>query len=60
MFRLLGISKIKGSTHTIYWLTNGTKKVTWTIHRPNEKKLKKYWKVAIELSINDNTSNPQI
>ena len=32
----------------------GTKKVTWAIYRPDEKKLKKYWKVGIELSINDN------
>ena len=38
----------------------GTKKVTWTIYRPDEKKVKKYWKVAIELSINDNTKIPQI
>ena len=32
-----------------------TKKVTRAIYRPCEKKLKKYWKVGIELSINKNT-----
>ena len=37
-----------------------TKKVTSTIYRPNEKKLKMFWKVGIELSINDNTKIPQI
>ena len=37
-----------------------TKKVTRAICGPDEKKLKKYWKVGIELSINDNTKSPQI
>ena len=32
--------------------------MTWAIYRPDEKKLKKYWKVGIELSINRNTINP--
>ena len=38
----------------------GTKKVTCAIYKPDEKKLKKYWKVGIELSINDNTKSPEI
>ena len=37
-----------------------TKKVTRAICGPDEKKLKKYWKVGIELSINDNTKSTQI
>ena len=37
-----------------------TKNVTWAIYRPDEKKLKGYCKVRIELSINDNTKSPQI
>ena len=34
--------------------------MTWTIYRPDEKKLKKYWKVGIELSINNNSKSHQI
>ena len=54
MLKLLDISKFKGSIHTIYWprkcdLSN-CKKNTW-------KRLKKYWRVGIELSINDNTKS---
>ena len=30
------------------------------IYRPDEKKLKKYWEVGIELPINDNTKSPHI
>ena len=52
MFKLLDISEIKGSTHTIYWPKKGTKKVTWAIYRPDGKKLRNC-KVGIELSIND-------
>ena len=37
-----------------------TKKVTRTIKRPDKKKLKMYWKVEIELSINDHTKSPKI
>ena len=37
-----------------------TKKVTWTIYRPDEKKLKKFLEVGIELPTNDNTKIPQI
>ena len=37
-----------------------TKKVTWAIYRPDEKKLKLHWKVGIELSINDNSKSHQI
>ena len=37
-----------------------TKKVTWATDRPNEEKLKKYWKVGIELSINGNAESPQM
>ena len=39
----------------------GTKKETWAIYRPDEKKAKKKsWKVGIELSINEKTKIPQI
>ena len=38
----------------------GTKKVTSAIYRSDEKKLKKFWKVGIELSIKDNTKISQI
>ena len=31
--------------------------MTWIIYRPDEKKLRKYWKVGIELSIHDNAIN---
>ena len=41
MVKLLDISEIKDSTHTINWPTKVTKKVTWAIYRPDEKKLKK-------------------
>ena len=37
-----------------------TKNVTWAIYNLDEKKLKGYCKVRIELSINDNTESPQI
>ena len=37
-----------------------TKKVTLVIYRPDKNNLKKYRKVGIELSINDNTKSPQI
>ena len=37
-----------------------TENVTWAIYKPDEKKLKGYFKVRIELSINDNTKSPQI
>ena len=59
MLKLLEISKIKDSTHTIYWIKKWLKndlsnlQTTW-------KKLKKYWKVGIELPINENTNSPQI
>ena len=33
------------------------KKVTSTIYKPDEKKLKKYWKLGIEFSINDNAKS---
>ena len=35
-------------------------KVTSAIFRLDEKNLKKYWKVEVELSINDNTKSLQI
>ena len=60
MFKLLEISQIKYSTHTIHWPKKQAKKVTWAIYRPDEKKLRKYWKVGISLSINDHTKIPQI
>ena len=41
MFKLLDISQIKGSTHIYTDRQKGTKKVTWAIYRPDEKKLKK-------------------
>ena len=59
MPKLLDISELKGSTHTIDQ-HKMTKKVTWAIYRPDEKNLKKYWKVGIELSINDNAKSHQI
>ena len=37
-----------------------TKKVTWTIYTPDEKNLKRYWKIGTELSVNDNTKIPEI
>ena len=37
-----------------------TKKVIRAIYRPEEKKLKRYMNVGIELSINGNTESPQI
>ena len=37
-----------------------TKKVTWVIYGQDKEKLKKYWKVGIELSTNGNTKIPQI
>ena len=37
-----------------------TKNVTWAIYNLDEKKLKGYCKVRIELSINDNTESLQI
>ena len=36
------------------------KKVTSAIYRSDEKKLKKYWKVETELSVNHNIKSPQI
>ena len=49
---------MKDSTHTIYWPI----KRDWhfAIYRPDEKTLKKYWKIGIKLSINDNTKSSQI
>ena len=41
MLKNLDISEIKDWTHTIYWPKKVTKKVTWAIYRPDEKKLKK-------------------
>ena len=58
MFKLLDISEIKIPLIQFIDQQKGTKKVTWAIYRPDEKKLKKYWKVGIELSINRNTINP--
>ena len=34
--------------------------MTWAIYRLDEKELKKYWKVGIELSIIKNAKNRQI
>ena len=34
--------------------------MTWANYRPGEKKLKKYWEVGIEISINNNTTSHQI
>ena len=34
--------------------------MTWVIYKPDEKRLKGYWKVRIELSINNNSKSPQI
>ena len=42
MLTLLDICEIKFSTHTITDQQKVTKKVTWAIYRPEEKKLKKY------------------
>ena len=41
ILKLLDICEIKDSTHTIYWLTKETQKVTWAFCRQYEKKQKK-------------------
>ena len=41
MLKLLDISEIKDSVHTINWQEKVTKNVTWTIYRPDEKNAKK-------------------
>ena len=56
MLKFLYISETKDSTHTIYWTTKSNLSNLQT----RWKKLKKYWKVGIETSINDNTKIPQI
>ena len=56
MPKLLDISEIKDSTHTI----TGRQKVTKKFTDQKKKSYKKYWKDGIELSINDNTKSPQI
>ena len=45
---------MKSKAQLIYFIDQWkvTKKMTWSIYRPDEK-LKKYWKFGIELSIND-------
>ena len=61
MFKLLDISEIKGSTHTIYWPTKRDWKSDLRNLQTRQKKAKKmYWKVGIELSIYGNTKIPQI
>ena len=37
-----------------------TKAVTWGINRPDEKKLKKTWKIGVERFINDNKYTPSL
>ena len=56
MLKLLDISEIKDSTHTIYWPTKSDLSNLQT----RRKKLKKYWKVGIELSLNGSTKSAQI
>ena len=60
MFKLRDILKSKIQLIQFTGQQKGTKKVTWAIYRPDQKKLKMCWKVGIELSINDNTKIPQI
>ena len=54
MLKLLDISETKDSTHKIYWPTKKDKKSDLSNLQTRWKKLKKYWKVGIELPINDN------
>ena len=54
-------TSLKSKVHFIHFTDEqkGTNIVTWVIYRPDEKSYKKYWKVEIELSKNDNTKIPQ-
>ena len=42
MLKLLDISEVNDSTHTIYWPTKCGLKVTWAIYRPDEKVMKSW------------------
>ena len=65
MLTFLDISEIYSmiqrlSPYNLLINKKGLKKVTWAIFRPDEKKLKWYWKIGIEFSKIDNTKSPQI
>ena len=61
MFKLLDVFEIKGSTHTVYWQTkNDLKSGLNNLQTRWKKAKKKYWKVGIEVSMNDYTKIPQI
>ena len=61
MSKLLDISEIKGSTHTIYRPTKRESKSDLKNLQTRWKNAKKkYWKVETELPIDDNTKIPQI
>ena len=59
MLKLLDISKIyymiRGLNSYNLLTEKVAKRVFWKIYRPDEKKLKKYWRVGSELSIKENT-----
>ena len=59
MLKLLDISKIyymiQGLNSYNLLIEKVARKVSWKIYKPDEKKLKKYWRVAIELSVKENT-----
>ena len=57
MLKLLGISEIKGSTDTIYWPTKSDEKSDLSNLQNRSKKLDKYCKVGMALSINDNANS---
>ena len=54
MLKLLDISEICYMIQRLNSYNLLTEKFPSTIYRPNEKSLKKYWRVGIELSIKDN------
>ena len=57
MLKLLDISEIKDSTHTIYLPTKMTKKWLEQLRDQTREGQKMYWKVGIELFINENNSS---
>ena len=60
MLKLLDISEIKVSTQTTYWTPKWLKKWLEQFTDQMKKAKKKYWKVGVEFSMNDNTKSPQI
>ena len=58
MLKLMDISEMKDSTHTIYWLTKSDSISNLKNLQTRWKKLRKYWEVGIKPSINDNVKRP--